>query len=58
MRRELDAEYDLTEADWALIEIIVKNRQYSIVRLRVNDAEDDAYIGDFAPVVVMSDDRK
>ena len=48
----------MTETDWALIEVILKNRQFSIIRFRHNDALDDGYIGDFTPVLVMSDDRK
>ena len=42
----------MTDEDWALIELIAKNRQFSVLRFSHTNVN-DAYIGDFAPIVVM-----
>ena len=56
IKKRLNQQYNLTEDDWELIKCIVVNRQYSV--LRYNHNMDDSYIGDFAPIVVMQEDRK
>ena len=47
----------MTDEDWALIELIAKNRQFSVLRFS-HTSVNDAYIGDFAPIVVMQEERK
>ena len=47
----------MSDEDWTLIEQIAKNRQFSVLRISHTNVN-DAYIGDFAPVVVMQEERK
>ena len=56
-RQRLSEEYNLSEEDWTLIESIAKNRQFSVLRISHTNVN-DAYIGDFAPIIVMQEERK
>lgn len=59
IRAKLASEYNLTEADWALIDFVYENRQFTVLKYwNGKAAGDDKYIGDFAPITVMQDDLK